>query len=49
MISRWRARSPSARGETVSRSIIREFEDERLKIAIYIRDAETALRLTIDS
>jgi hypothetical protein len=47
MVSRWNMRAPSAREFSFARTVIREFEDERVRIATYIRDAETALKSDI--
>lgn len=43
MTTRWRARSVGANEDDAARQIIRDAEKERQRIAIYIRDAETAL------
>ena len=43
MITEWRSRNGTARAENVARKIIRDAEEERQRIAAYIRDAETAL------
>jgi hypothetical protein len=43
MMSEWRSRNRNAKAITVAGKIIRDAEDERQKIANYIREAETAL------
>ena len=45
MSSKWRSRSPASKDENVARAIIRDGEAERARIAAYVRDAETALRV----
>jgi hypothetical protein len=44
MVNKWRSRNLSSNDENVARTIIRDGEPERTRIASYIRDAETALR-----
>ena len=43
MMTEWRSRNRQTRPVTIASKIIREAEDERQKIAQYIREAETAL------
>jgi hypothetical protein len=40
----WRSRSPIAKPDNACRRIIKDSEEERQRIASYIRDAETALK-----
>jgi hypothetical protein len=44
MVFEWRYRTEIANDNDIARQIIRDNEEERRKIAIYIRDAETALQ-----
>jgi hypothetical protein len=44
MVSQWRSRDTDSDDRGVARSIIRNAEKERQRIASYIRDAETALK-----
>lgn len=43
MVAEWRSRNRQAKPTTVASKIIRDAENEREKIALYIREAETAL------
>ena len=43
MVGEWRSRNRQSKPTTVASKIIRDAEDERQKIALYIREAETAL------
>lgn len=43
MMSQWRSRNAAADGINIARRIIRDAENERERIAAYVRDAETAL------
>jgi hypothetical protein len=45
MVSKWRSRNkPSSDDENISAKLIRDAESERTRIALYLRDAETALK-----
>lgn len=44
MMSQWRSRSSTAKPDNIARRIIRDAEEERQRIATYIRDAEAALQ-----
>jgi len=46
MMTEWRARNTNARDDNTARRIIQGAQKERQRIAIYIRDAETALNPT---
>ena len=48
MVSSWRTRSQSADPRNIAKRIIKDAEAERQRIANYIRDAETALKPTVD-
>jgi hypothetical protein len=43
MVGEWRTRTLNANDDNTARRIIRNAEEERQRIALYIRDAETAL------
>jgi hypothetical protein len=47
MLNEWRSRNPSSEHADVIAKIIRDAEPQRVKIASYIRDAETALKFDI--
>jgi hypothetical protein len=49
MMTLWRSRSPDTNPGNVARKIIREAEQERHRIAVYLRDAETALKYKSDA
>lgn len=49
MMSEWRSRKSKARDGNAARKIIRDSEEERRRIAAYIRDAETALKYKSDA
>jgi hypothetical protein len=44
MVAQWRSRDSEVTADSVGRVIIRNGEKERQRIAVYIRDAETALK-----
>ncbi len=44
MVSGWRSRNKSSNDANVAAKLIRDAESERTKIALYIRNAETALK-----
>jgi len=46
MVSKWRSRKSDGNDVDAARQIISEGEDERKRIAVYVRDAETALEST---
>jgi hypothetical protein len=48
MMAQWRSRSASVDGNTVARRIIRDAQPERERIAVYIRDAESALKSEVN-
>jgi signal transduction histidine kinase len=44
MVAQWRSRDSRFRDRDIARKIIRDAEEERQRIAAYIRDAETSLK-----
>lgn len=44
IVTKWRTRSDKSIATNISKRIIKDVEDERVRIANYIKDAETALR-----
>jgi hypothetical protein len=45
MVAQWRSRDSDLTADFIARGIIRNGEKERQRIAVYIRDAETALKV----
>ena len=48
-MSKWRARSTGANGSRIAGRIIQNAEPERERIAKYVRDAETAVKVGTDN